>query len=57
MRESQVLLEVVFAVERAFVEVFFLAGGVVVCFEVRGGGVGEVAEGTDGAGGGFYCAA
>ena len=57
MRQPQVLLEVVLAVEGAFFEVLFLAGGVVVRFEVGGGGVGGVAEGAGGAGGGFYCAA
>ena len=42
----------VFAVEGPFFEVFYLARGEVVRFEVCGGGVGVVAEGAGGAGGG-----
>lgn len=57
VRQPEVLLKVVFAVEGAFFQVSFLACGVVVCFEVCGGGVGGAAEGADGAGGGFYCTA
>lgn len=45
-------MEVVFAVEGPFFEVFYLARGEVVRFEVCGGGVGVVAEGAGGAGGG-----
>jgi len=52
MSQTEMLLEVVFAVEGALVEVFDLAGGEVVALEMRGVGGREVAEGADGAGGG-----